>query len=139
MLFHTGIAAHPYITKPFDMNASQSEGLGRIEGPTPVRNNTLFNLSVLFLEVFFRKPLDHFRTTEDSNIFTKYCIAKRLVENLAEGAPSGYTDAVKTCIYGDFGQGVKDHNLDNDTFRQAVYDYVVTPLEEEWRHFNRMR
>ena len=139
VLFHTGIAGHPYITKFFDTDAGQREGLGKTGEPTPVRNQTIFNLGVLLLEIFFRKPLDHFKTADDSPIFTEFSIAKRLVESLAEEASSGYADAVTACIYGDFGRGVKDHNFDNDAFRQAVYDYVVTPLEEEWRHFNGMR
>ena len=139
VLFHTGIAAHPYITKFLDTDAGQREGLGKTGEPTPVRNKTIFNLGVLLLEIFFRKPLDHFKTAEDSPIFTEFSIAKRLVKSLVEEASSGYADAVTACIYGDFGRGVKDHNFDNDAFRQAVYDYVVTPLEEEWRHFIRMR
>ncbi len=139
VLFHTGIAAHPYITKGFSSDANQPEEPVKLAEPSPVRNESIFNLGVLLLELCLGKPLDHFRTTEDSSIFTEFCIAKRLVENLAEEASSGYADAVTACIYCDFGREVKDHSLDNDAFRQAVYEYVVTPLEEEWRHFNRMR
>ena len=139
VLFHTGIAAHPYITKLFDTDAGQREGLEKIGEPTPVRNKTIFNLGVLLLEIFFRRPLDHFKTAADSPIFTEFSIAKRLVESLAEEASARYADAVTACIYGDFGRGVKDHNFDNDAFRQAVYDHVITPLEEDWRHFNGIR
>ena len=139
MLFHPGIAAHPYISKFFDTHAGQREGLEKIGEPTPVRNKTIFNLGVLLLEIFFRRPLDYFKTAADSPIFTEFSIAKRLVESLAEEASAGYADAVTACIYGDFGRGVTDHNFDNDAFRQAVYDHVITPLEEEWRHFNGIR
>ena len=138
VLFHTGIATDPYITKGFNSEANQPEDNVKPAGPNPVRNESIFNLGVLLLELCLGKPLDHFRTPEDSSIFTEFCIAKRLAENLAEEASSGYADAVTACIYCDFGREVKDHSLDNDAFRQAVYDYVVTPLEEDWRHFNRV-
>ena len=137
VLFHTGIAADPYITKGFDSEANQPEDHVKLAKPSPVRNESIFNLGVLLLELCLGKPLDYFRTPEDSSIFTEFCIAKRLVENLAEEASSGYADAVTACIYCDFGREVKDHSLDNDAFRQAVYEYVVTPLDEDWRHFNR--
>ena len=136
VLFHTGIAADPYITKGFDSEANQPEDHVKLAKPSPVRNESIFNLGVLLLELCLGK-LDYFRTPEDSSIFTEFCIAKRLVENLAEEASSGYADAVTACIYCDFGREVKDHSLDNDAFRQAVYEYVVTPLDEDWRHFNR--
>ena len=138
VLFHTGVAADSYITKGFNSEANQPGELVKLAEPSPVRNRSIFNLGVLLLELCLGKPLDHFRTPEDSSIFTEFCIAKRLVENLAEEASSGYADAVTACIYCDFGREVKDHNLDNDAFRQAVYEYVVTPLEDDWRHFKRM-
>ena len=137
VLFHTGIAAHPYITKGFDSDANPPGEPVKLAEPTPVRNKSIFNLGVL-LELCLGKPLDHFRIPEDSSIFTEFCIAARLVKNLAEEASSGYADAVTACICCDFGREVKDHSLDKDAFRQAVYDYVVTPLEEDWRHSNRV-
>ena len=139
VLFHTGIAAHPYITKGFDPEATQPENPVKHGDPVPVRNRSIFNLGVLLLELCLGKPLDHFKTPEDTTVFTEFCIAKRLVENLAEETSSGYADAVTACIYCDFGREVKDHSLDNDVFRQAVYEYVVTPLEEDWKHFNRTK
>ena len=139
VLFHTGIAAHPYITKSFNSDVNRIEEPVKLAGPSPVRNRSRFNLGVLLLELCLGKPLDHFRTPDDSSIFTDFCIAKRLVENLAEEVATGYADAVKACIYCDFGREVKDHSFNNDAFRQAVFEYVVTPLEDDWRHFNRMR
>ena len=139
VLFHTSIAALPYITKGFDPEANQPEEPVKHADPSPIRNRSIFNLGVRLLELCLGKPLDHFRTPEDTTVFTEFCIAKRLVENLAEETSSGYADAVTACIYCDFGREVKDHSLDNDAFRQAVYEYVVTPLEEDWRHFNRMK
>ena len=120
VLFHTGIAVHPYITKSFNSDVNQ------IENP------------VKLAELCLGKPLDHFRTPEDPSILTDSCMAKRLVEDMAEKVSTGYADAVKACIYCDFGMEVKDHSFDNDAFRQAVLEYVVTPLEDDWRHFNRI-
>ena len=128
VLFHTGVAPDPYITKGFNSESNQPGEPIKLAEPSPVRNRSIFNLGVLLLELCLGKPLDHFKTPEDSSIFTEFCTAKRLVENLAEEASSGYADAVTACIYCDFGREVKDRSLDNDAFRQAVYEYVVNRI-----------
>ena len=138
VLFHDCIPEHPYVTKSFSKDSSQPEQ-PNADTTSPVgmfRNESIFNLGVLLLELTLGKPLDCFKSPQDPQIFTDYFIARRLAETLAEEASFGYADAVKACIHCDFGRDVKNHTLDNDTFRQAVYDHVVAPLEDEWKQFN---
>lgn len=140
IIFHDGLAGYPYISKVFqknDMEPEQPKPTTTHASFTPVRNESVFRLGVLLLELSYGKPLDHFKSADDPPYFTEYAIAKRLVENLAEEEASGYADAARACIFCDFGTKVKVSSLDNEAFRQALYDDVVVPLEDEWKHWNR--
>lgn len=138
ILFHNGLAEQPYISKVFPKESFESEQLeDAMTSVSPIRNETMFNLGVLLLELSYGKSLDHFKSEDDPPIFTEYFIARRLVETLADEEASGYVDAVRACIHCDFGAKSKVPSLDNDVFRQAVYDDVVVPLEDEWKHWNK--
>ena len=139
ILFRNGLPELPYVSKilPKDLpeikisvNSEKKISCG------PIRNESLFNLGVLLLELSYGQPLGHFKSPEDPPIFTEYAIAKRLVEELVEEEASGYVDAARACIFCDFGPKVRNPSLNDQVFRQAVYDDVVVPLEEEWRHWN---
>jgi hypothetical protein len=61
----------------------------------------------------------------------KHSIATRLLKKeniLDEGGPN-YESAVKSCIKCNFDQ-FREMNLDNDEFRQVVYENVVAVLED---------
>ncbi len=140
IIFHNGLAEHPYISKVFhkdDMESQQPKSKTTHASFSPVRNESVFKLGVLLLELSYGKPLDHFKSADDPPYFTEYAIATRLVENLAEEEASGYADAARACIFCDFGTKVRISSLDNEAFRQAFYDDVVVPLEDEWKHWNR--
>ena len=144
ILFHHGVADHPYIAKMFqDEPAGLQQADARskedvqMKSISPIRNEALFNLGVLLLELSFGKPLQEFKTVDDPPIFTEFAIARRLVETLAEEEASGYADAARACIFCDFGTKYHVTSLDNEGFRQAVYHDVVIPLEDEWKHWNR--
>ena len=143
ILFHHGHLEDPYISKMFQKEVpelQQPNSRGKkdaLSSISPIRNEALFNLGVLLLELSYGKSLDDFKSAEDPPIFTEYAIARRLVEDLTEEAASGYVDAVRACIFCDFRTKINSMSLDNDSFRQAVYNDVVVPLEEEWKHWNK--
>ena len=134
--FHNGDVDHPHISKTFTKDAIEVKDVTKPSW-TPIRNDSIFNLGVLLLELSYGKSLDSFRTHEDPPIFTEYAIASRLVTGLSEEESSGYVDAARACIFCDFGTKIKISSLDNEAFRQAVYEDVVAPLEDDWNHWNR--
>ncbi|KAI4144675.1 MAG: hypothetical protein L6R39_004086 [Caloplaca ligustica] len=112
----------------------------------PIRNRSLFALGVLLLEMSLKSPLEHLKSSkqhqqpqQQHNDFDDFIAASQLVKDVAdeEGKGSGYYDAVQACIYGNFGPKVKDLDLANDTFRQAVYEDVILPLERDLEYFCR--
>ncbi|KAG8525717.1 uncharacterized protein KY384_000477 [Bacidia gigantensis] len=141
VLFHDGSAEYPYISKTFAQgNSGVAEAISiPATGTswTPIRNESVFNLGVLLLELAYGKPLLSFQNPNDPPFFTEYAIASRLVNHLVEEESSGYVDAARACIYCDFGTKVKKLGFDNEAFKQAVYDNVLVPLEDDWKHWNR--
>ncbi len=137
ILFHDGSVEHLYISKSFETNPDEPQQT-RDSPWTPVRNESIFNLGVLLIELSYGRSLDSFQTPGDHAEFTKYAIATRLVNSLAGEETEGYVSATRTCIFCDFGAKIKSLSLDNPSFRQVVYDDVFVPLEEDWKHWNRL-
>ncbi|CAD6571137.1 MAG: hypothetical protein ASARMPREDX12_004140 [Alectoria sarmentosa] len=140
ILFHDGSTEHAFVSRNFSQVASEPDEASSAPAKvswTPVRNESIFNLGVLLLELSYGKSLDTFQSPDDPPMFTEYAIASRLVDHLAEEESSGYVDAARACIFCDFGTKVKTSSLDNEAFRQAVYDDVLVPLEDDWKHWNR--
>lgn len=48
----------------------------------------------------------------------------------------GYMTALDACIRGNFGPQVRELSLEDDTFRQAVYQVVIAPLEEDLSRYH---
>ena len=65
----------------------------------------------------------------------RYCTAGRLIKTgqLSKEASLRYQSAINRCIYCDFNQDCT--SLENDQFRQAVYNGVVAPLEQDLMAF----
>ena len=106
-----------------------------------VRNETLFALGIVLIELCLGQTIDMLRSPQDpldaegnANSVTDFCTAKRLMEGAVyrEGG-TRYGDVVRRCIFCDFDQRQTD--MDNETFRQAVYDGVIAPLEDDLRGF----
>lgn len=108
-----------------------------------LRNVTLFALGILLIEICLGRTLESLRTNEDpvtengdSDILTRMSIARRVLQlgRISDEAGTKYEEVVYRCIWCEFG--VCDTNLNNDSFRRAVYDQVVAPLETDLNYFN---
>ncbi|EWG47726.1 hypothetical protein FVEG_07773 [Fusarium verticillioides 7600] len=99
-----------------------------------MRNQTLFYLGVLLIELAFGKSFELLRSERDrsstgSQFFTEYRTAKRLVDQVKSFIGPNYGSAVSRCIDGEFhgrGVGLEDQDLSHD-----VYAGVVALLEKE--------
>ncbi|KAL8670045.1 MAG: hypothetical protein Q9168_005391 [Polycauliona sp. 1 TL-2023] len=137
--FHQGVLSHPYISKQFTKptRATEPASLGEAPVPamSPIRNQTLFALGVLLLELSTGKPLDSFKDMDNPIPFEDYIVASRLLQTLSEEESANYFEATRACIFCGFRGSTKDLDLANDAFRQAFYEDVVMPLEEDWRYY----
>ncbi|KAF5596963.1 hypothetical protein FPANT_4196 [Fusarium pseudoanthophilum] len=99
-----------------------------------MRNQTLFYLGVLLIELAFGRSFELLRSERDrsstgSQFFTDYRTAKRLVDQVKSFIGPNYGSAVSRCIDGEFhgrGVGLEDQDLSHD-----VYAGVVALLEKE--------
>lgn len=117
-------------TLPIAEGPSISEHLGL----TSMRNQPLFYLGVLLIELAFGKSFDVLRSECDksgtgSQFFTDYRTAKRLADQVTGFIGPSYGSAVSRCIDGEYhgrGVGLEDQDLSHD-----VYAGVVALLEKE--------
>lgn len=104
-----------------------------------VRNQTLWMLGVLLIELWYGKTIEDLKTASDKNWHgtpsIAWCTAERIVENEIEfEAGQLYSDAVRRCIRCDFDR--KENDLENEAFQQAVFHGVVVPLETTLQQFS---
>ncbi|MCJ1392198.1 hypothetical protein MMC18_005065 [Xylographa bjoerkii] len=129
-----------FVSKCFPEEAASSLATRRAQF-FGLRNQTLFTLGLVLIELCLGQTLDSLREPQDplgqdgmANVLTDWSTATRLMLKVAQEAGNRYSDAVRRCIYCDFDQ--RSSNLENDAFRQAVYEGVVLPLEEIFQDFN---
>ncbi len=103
------------------------------------RNQGVFTLGVSLVEVFFHKRLREMYTPADLDSAgkvteeTPYLALERLIYKIRQKAGNRYGNAVRRCIRCEFDQWYDDINCAD--FRQAFYQKVVVPLEENWMAF----
>ena len=129
-----------FVSKVFPENETSSLAARQAEFPG-LRNQTLFMLGIVLIELCLGQTLESLRVPQDPmdregkpNILTDWSTATRLMFDVSREAGNRYGDAVRRCIYCDFDQ--RSSSLENDAFRQAVYEGVVVPLEEIFQDFN---
>ena len=130
-----------YLSKPLPHDEASLNGKHEATFPG-LRTQTLFSLGIVLIELCLGRTLDMLRDVNDpldgegkANILTEWSTATRLLVDVSREAGNRYSDATRRCIYCDFDQRVT--SLENDTFKQAVHDGVVLPLEEVAQDFRR--
>lgn len=133
-----GSRDHPYISHVFK-RSDQGSSIQSSPKPqfTPIRNQAIFRLGVLLLELSLGKPLDSYKTTDRLMPFQDFLLASQLTERLVGEESDSYISATQACIFGNFGCKAKDLDLEDDAFRRAVYEDVVLPLEQDLEFFCR--
>ena len=96
---------------------------------TPVRNQTLFGLGVMLIELAYDSPLQDLRIPEDdqADSHSMYWAATRLGEDLDKQLGPSYADAVTICLYGGFGAS---SDLDDPKVQESFYHEVVQKLKK---------
>ena len=96
---------------------------------SPVRNQTLYSLGVMLIELAYDSPLQDLRKPEDDqgDPHTLYWAATRLGDQVWRELGPKYADAVKICLHGAFGASSE---LEDMRVQRAFFDEVVQKLEK---------
>ncbi|ORY13201.1 hypothetical protein BCR34DRAFT_623972 [Clohesyomyces aquaticus] len=132
---------HPYVCRKFapQIGSSGTSTSSVTTAPCRViRNQTLFTLGLLLIELWYGKCIEELCEPCDlmcqGTPGVEWCTAERLVENDIEfEAGICYSEAVRRCIRCDFDR--KDLDLNEESFQEVVYDRVVASLERTLQQF----
>ncbi|KAF2178169.1 hypothetical protein K469DRAFT_695706 [Zopfia rhizophila CBS 207.26] len=109
-----------------------------------IRNESLYNLGVVLIELWYGKQLSQLHHPEDgpidssdarTSLMSCWNTADRLVDELYSEAGGIYSDAVRRCIRCDFGR--HGSTLEDLSFLKAVYEGVVEPLQRNYDYIPR--
>jgi hypothetical protein len=133
------IYQHPFIYRKFSSPVASPCTAAQPPVRRVIRNQTLFTLGVLLIELLYGKSIEELQKPRDLDCQgtpgAVWCTAERLIdEELALEAGQLYSDAVRRCIRCDFNR--QSSSLDDQDFQQAVYSGVVAPLEKTLQRFN---
>ena len=131
----------PFVSKSFlpISSAQPQNSFAPLKSLPIVRNETVFALGVILIELCLGSALENMRSEEDlgddgtPNSLTDYMTARRLVSEVYEEGGGRYGDAVRRCIHCEFDQ--RNASLDVEAFRQSFYQGVIQPLEDDWTDF----
>ncbi|KAL8776830.1 MAG: hypothetical protein Q9194_002919 [Teloschistes cf. exilis] len=133
--FANGSLQHPFVSRAYPAGIIATE-VPESRG-SPVRNRSIFGLGILLLELAVGRSIDCFKNSEQPLPSEDFFIASQLLDELKDNEGPGYLDAAQACIFCNFGSKAKILDLGNDSFRQAVYEDVIVPLENDVELFCR--
>ncbi|KAF7506263.1 hypothetical protein GJ744_012071 [Endocarpon pusillum] len=134
----------PFVSRSFSMDKSPPRpGITSKPSMMPaIRNPVLFALGVLLIELCLGKPLEELkrpdeRTCDGSvDAVLDWVAADRLVEDVYLEGGSRCGDAVRHCVRCDFDR--RGTSLEDEDFQQAVYEGVVSLLEDDLKQFHHL-
>lgn len=133
--FRQGSIDRPYVSRAFP-KTDIPPGANPNATSCLIRNQCMFGLGVLLLELAIGKPLEHYQDPEQPLSLEDWASITKLVQDLNNEESIGYMTALDACIRGNFGPQVRELSLEDDTFRQAVYQVVIAPLEEDLSRYH---
>jgi hypothetical protein len=132
----------PYIHRQFSSSAASLAAQTPQQRYRIIRNQTLYTLGILLIELWYGKTIKDLQTIADLDSQgtpgPAWCAAERIVETEIEfDAGRRYADAVRRCIRCDFDRNMKDMSLGTVDFQKAVFYGVLLPLEQTLEDFVR--
>lgn len=102
-----------------------------------IRNEILFPLGVVLIELSLCQPIELLRSPEDHDDNEATATLKTATRLLRYVEPSSghlYGDAVEQCLFGHWTSG---NNIEDETMQEEIYQTVVSPLAENLKNFVR--
>lgn len=106
-----------------------------------IKEETIFALGVLLIEIALEKPFEELRKPEDLNAdgteheLSDFYTAEGTLDDVCLAAGDRYGEAVARCVQGNFDQKRKS-TLEDPAFRKKVYDGVVAELKADLDDLN---
>ena len=129
-----------YVSKIFPLGTPTVSANQSIFSDLPY-NESIFNLGIFLIEMCLGRSFEVLHGSQHPSntggieaILATWRTANRLLDQVYGEAGQRYGDAVRRCINCEFDQRAR--SLENDEFKQAVYNGVVIPLEAVVRDFN---
>lgn len=125
----------PYVTHEFHSSRrasmSSTTSVPRVQMTKWVRDDTLFRLGVLLIELCRDRTLADLAEDEDGG--KEVMTAMRLSNNLECQFGYKFEDAVYACIHCKFGPYSPDPETAREQFQMGMYENIIKPLEEAAR------
>ncbi|KAK3167107.1 hypothetical protein OEA41_010232 [Lepraria neglecta] len=132
----------PYISRRFSSSKSRTSSVSSSTTAAQVqgfaRNETLFTLGVVLIEIAYNKPIEDLVEPGDlarTAAMTRHFTALRLHKQIQLEMGKQYQRAVVGCLFCDFGAECSDADLKVPQFQRKVLEHVVLPLEEAMKPF----
>jgi hypothetical protein len=102
-------------------------------------NPSILNFGIMLLEIHLWSPIETFRLPEDlnngvPNENTDLTTALRLVEERYDDIGWNYRSAIEACLDCNLLEEYDELSLKDGKLRQAFFDHVVAPLEDDLLH-----
>jgi hypothetical protein len=107
-------------------------------------NPSLLSLGIILIEIHTGKPIESFRLPEDLtngthvNVNTDFTAALRVAKSL-RNCSMNYQEAVQACLSMPWRTPAQKVSLSDDATRDSVYQYIISPLEEDLEHMFRVK
>lgn len=131
--------ARPYVSwniSPDDTNTALIVDESRTSVAHRIPSEILFVLGITLTELCFGQNIYDMRVEEDTDtteVMTNFNTASRLIDYVYSESGSRYGDVVRRCLK--CPPDVRDANLDNEEFQEAVFESIVTPLRQDFEDF----
>ena len=131
---------HPYVSwkvSPENANTALVADASRTTIAHRIPSEVLFVLGITLTELCFGQNIYDKRIDEDidkSEMITNFNTASRLIDDVYNESGDRYGDVVRRCLK--CPPDVRDANLDNEEFQEAVFESIVTPLRQDFENFN---
>lgn len=127
----------PYLTIKFQNTELEEE----IDPFRVHPNPSVLALGILLLEIELESPIEGKRGEKDLDddgmptVNSDHFTALRLFEDMSDNLYKNYRQAIAACLKCDFyDEETGNPSLDDPHFRQAIYNTIVRPLEQELQY-----
>ena len=129
----------PWKTVPDDEVSAMSPSSEQPGVSRQIRNESVFALGCVLIELSLKQNLHDRRLQEDTHSIeavTDFNTALRLVDEVYGESGTRYGDVVDRCLNCPFNlRDLRNFSLDNEEFHQAVFEYIYTPLRQDYEDF----